>query len=308
MEKVSVIVLTYNQENTIRRTLDSILGQQTLYKYCVYIGDDGSSDNTRSICEEYEKSSSLVKLMSKAPNKGVLRNYFDVLNLCEGEYIMVCAGDDWWHNPLKIQLQVEYMEAHPNCSLCHGSYLEYYPTTNTTQIKKGLEIENPTKRLLQSNFISAPTVCYRKKFITQDIIDTFISRNYKVEDYPLWLLLSTKGDFHSIEDPLVSYTIQRGSIYHCKTFEKRMAILESTYQIRKDFVEDNNLTSIYGQLIHDVYNILATQVALLYGNYNEAVSFIGKVKEMDLKWKIKKILICNPLFFRIIHKYCSRNL
>ena len=110
MEKVSVIVLTYNQETTIKRTIDSILNQQTTYPFKIYIGDDGSSDSTRLICEEYVKNNAdKIYLLPKAANKGVVKNYFDVLSYCNGDYVMACAGDDWWHTPNKIQLQVDYM-------------------------------------------------------------------------------------------------------------------------------------------------------------------------------------------------------
>ena len=307
MEKVSIIVLTYNQEDTIRRTLDSILGQRTSYTYCIYIGDDGSKDSTRTICEEYSTRSN-VKLMQKSPNKGVVKNYFDVLKICEGEYIMGCAGDDWWHNPNKIQLQIDYMDSHPECSLCHGACLEFYPASNTTIINKGFHTDNPTENLLYSNYISAPSVCYRKKYITDEIIESFQLRKYRVEDYPLWLQLSLKGDFHMFNEPLVSYTIQRGSIFHCETYEKRMELLSSTYQIRRDFITDNNLETTYGQLINDIYNKLAAQMAILYGRQSEAISHLKKVKHIDTKWRIVKILIHNSLLFKCLHKYYSRHL
>lgn len=306
MEKVSIIVLTYNQEDTIRRTLDSILGQRTSYTYCIYIGDDGSKDSTRSICEEYAKRSN-VKLMPQAPNKGVVRNYFDVLKICNGEYIMCCAGDDWWHNPNKIQLQVEYMDNHPECSLCHSSYLEYYPSSNKTIFKPGAKCIDPTYALMFSNFLSAPTVCYRRKYVTDDLADTFVDRQYLVEDYPLWLALSLEGNFYTIEEPLVSYTVQRGSIFHCNTFEERMAIQDSAHQIRIDFIKDNNLCEKYEGVVQDVYNILSTRDAILYDKRELAISYLGKVRQLDWKWFVKKVLIHCPFTFKVLHKYYSRN-
>ena len=74
---ISVVVLCYNQENTIGRTLDSILNQKTKYSYEIIIGEDASpNDNTRAICEDYAaKYSDIIRLLPKESNKGVLKNY-----------------------------------------------------------------------------------------------------------------------------------------------------------------------------------------------------------------------------------------
>ena len=93
---ISVIVVTYNQENTIARTLDSILKQKDVQDLEIIIGEDHSSDNTRQICEMYAlKYPSIIRLFSNSENKGIVRNYFDCLKECRGNYIADCAGDDF---------------------------------------------------------------------------------------------------------------------------------------------------------------------------------------------------------------------
>lgn len=309
MVDVSIIVLCYKQKSTISRTLDYILSQKTTYTYEVIIGDDDSPDETREICEAYVlKFPNLLKINEHHVNYGVVKNYADCFFKAQGRYIMVCAGDDWWHNLNKIQLQIDYMEAHPNCSLCYSSYLEYYPSSDIRIINNGIKSDNPTKSLLCSNYLSAPSVCYRKKYISHELIASFVNRKYRVEDYPLWLNLSLKGDFYCIDEPLVSYTIQSGSIFHCKTFEERMSILNSTYKIRKDFVEDNNLDNQYGKLISDSYFVLATQAAIIYGERKKAIAFLNNVTNLNLKWRIKKCLICIPFTFNLLHKNYSQRI
>lgn len=92
---VSVIVLTYNQEHCIARTLDSVLRQEVRGGLEVVIGDDASTDSTRAICEDYAgRYPGLIRLMPPAPNKGLVRNYYDCLAACRGRYITDCAGDD----------------------------------------------------------------------------------------------------------------------------------------------------------------------------------------------------------------------
>ena len=104
---ISVVVCTYNQEDTIARTLDSILMQQCHVPYEIIIGEDCSTDHTRDICKSYaEKHPNVIRLIANKQNKGVLDNYFDCLLAAQGKYIADCAGDDFWTDPLKLEKEV----------------------------------------------------------------------------------------------------------------------------------------------------------------------------------------------------------
>ena len=78
-EMISVVVVTYNQEKTIARTLDSILCQRCHLPIEIVIGEDASTDNTRAICEDYAKRYPQIRLFSNPQNKGVADNYIDCL-------------------------------------------------------------------------------------------------------------------------------------------------------------------------------------------------------------------------------------
>lgn len=111
---VSVILLCYNQQHTIGRAIESLLGQVCDFPFEILVADDGSSDSTRAICEAYaEKYPHLIRLMPKIPNKGLVLNYFHSFDKCGGEFVADCAGDDYWANPLRLQKQVEYLRANP---------------------------------------------------------------------------------------------------------------------------------------------------------------------------------------------------
>lgn len=121
--KVSVIVATWRQADTIGRTLDSILAQVTDFPIEIIIGEDASPDATRQVCEEYmARYPQVIRLMPEAPNKGVTRNYFDCLEAARGEYIADCAGDDWWTDSSKLKRQVEFLDSHPEVSLVHTAW------------------------------------------------------------------------------------------------------------------------------------------------------------------------------------------
>ena len=116
--KLSVFVVTYNQEQYIRQCLDSIVMQQTNFDYEVIIGEDCSTDSTPQICDEYAEHFPFIKVYHHPENLGLVKNWEFVLNRCQGEYVAMIEGDDYWTNPKKLQTQVDYLEAHPNCQIC----------------------------------------------------------------------------------------------------------------------------------------------------------------------------------------------
>ena len=114
--KVSVIVITYNQEKYIKETLDSIIFQSTTHDLEILVHDDCSTDKTLDIIKDYEeKYPTLVKLIEEKENqfsKGEYRILSKLFPLCRGKYIAVCEGDDFWIDPLKIEKQVAFLEKH----------------------------------------------------------------------------------------------------------------------------------------------------------------------------------------------------
>lgn len=122
--EVSVIVLTYNQPDTIGRTLDSILAQQCNFPYEIVISDDSTDSATRNAIEPYAKAfPSVVRLLPKHPQFGVVRNYFHALAHCRGEMIADCAGDDYWYGFDGLQLKRDILMAHPEAAFVHSDWL-----------------------------------------------------------------------------------------------------------------------------------------------------------------------------------------
>ena len=242
MCKVSIIVLTYNQENTIKRTLDSIINQETTYDYEIIIGEDASTDGTRKVCEDFisQNQDIVVKLTDVSTNLGVVSNYVNCISYCSGEYLMQCAGDDWWNNLNKIQIQVDYMDSHPECVLLHSGYNIFYPSKNiTTSVLPNKK--SSTLDFIKKNSICAPTICARMSAINSVNFEEFIKQNFCVEDFPLWIELSKRGEVHSIDDLLVTYSVCLGSLEHSADYKKKVDYLNRIHDIRLFFIEKFNI-------------------------------------------------------------------
>ena len=125
---VSIVCAVYNHEPYIRQCLDGFVMQKTTFPFEVLIHDDASTDGSAGIIREYEAEYPGLFLPvyqnENQYSKGVDICLEVLLPQAHGKYIAICEGDDFWTDPLKLQKQVDFMENHPDCSLCfHKVYV-----------------------------------------------------------------------------------------------------------------------------------------------------------------------------------------
>jgi glycosyltransferase involved in cell wall biosynthesis len=112
---VSVCMVTYNQSRWISQAIEGVLSQRTSFPYELVISDDCSTDNTPNLIKDFTISRpEIIKPFFNESNLGLSKNFSNGLNKCQGRYIAICEGDDYWTDPDKLQKQVEVMEANPD--------------------------------------------------------------------------------------------------------------------------------------------------------------------------------------------------
>lgn len=120
--KVSVICLVYNHEKFLRRCLDGFVNQKVNFTFEVLIHDDASTDSSKDIIiEYYEKYPNILNPIFEKENqysKHISISNNILLPKAQGKYIAFCEGDDYWCDDTKLQKQFDYMEEHPECSMC----------------------------------------------------------------------------------------------------------------------------------------------------------------------------------------------
>ena len=118
---VSVAIITYQHINYIEQTIKSVLMQETSYDYEIVIADDCSTDGTREIVQKYkEMYPEKIRLVLHSENVGMVKNEASLLSACEGKYIAYLDGDDYWTDPHKLQIQIDFLENNNEYSSCYS--------------------------------------------------------------------------------------------------------------------------------------------------------------------------------------------
>lgn len=144
---ISVIIPVYNAEKTIRKTLDSIK-EQTFLNFEVIMIDDGSTDASGDICDEYAHSDKQFKVKHKQ-NQGVSAARQAGIDMARGEYIIHVDPDDWVERTMLKELCVEAEQSKADMVIC-----DFYENIGKVQIyhkqqPSSLEPETVLRELFQ---------------------------------------------------------------------------------------------------------------------------------------------------------------
>ena len=110
--KVSIICTNYNKGDWVREAIDSFLNQKTNFDFEIIIIDDASTDHSYEIIQEYQnKFPEKVRTFRNEVNLGITRTWKKVCQEAKGQYIARCDSDDFWTDSLKLQKQVDMLDA-----------------------------------------------------------------------------------------------------------------------------------------------------------------------------------------------------
>ena len=235
--KLSILVISYNQEDYILRALEGAAIQQTNFPIEWVIADDFSSDKTPNLIRDFcIRNSIAVTFLETNRNLGMGWNYQRGFEACSGEYIAILEGDDYWTHPYRLQKHVDFLEAHPACPLSFNKYLLHFQK-NDTLISTPKEFEeevvfHSTKRLIQYNFIGNLSCCViRKKYLTKIPREWF---SFQPTDRFLGIFLSQFGQLAFLNEELSVYRITKQGIWSKQSnVSKKNALIQETYQIDK---------------------------------------------------------------------------
>jgi len=197
---VSVVIPTYNRKQWVTEAVDSVL-KQKFRDFELLIVDDGSEDGTCEALGRYAGKTGYLYLrhggVSRARNIGS--------RICRGDFVAFLDSDDLWQ-PAKLQRQMEYMRAHPDCRICY---------TDEIWIRRGVRANQGKKHRKYSGWIfeQCLPLCIispSSALIRRDLLEKsggFDESMPVCEDYDLWLRIAAGNPVAFLPEPLI---VKRG--------------------------------------------------------------------------------------------------
>jgi glycosyltransferase involved in cell wall biosynthesis len=216
---VSVCCITYNHENYIAQAMDGFLMQETNFKFEILIGEDGSTDHTKAIIQDYcGRFPGIITLISHDTNIGSIRNQIEVLTRAKGKYVAMCDGDDFWTDSSKLQKQVDFLEANEDYVICcHHTevidsqgktvYVKEFPVELEFDYKDvllGKREETRISSLMMRNIKEVREVMAQSWYLDTYGTDTFLK---------LYALANTGSKIYVLPDVMSSYRYHNGGIW-----------------------------------------------------------------------------------------------
>lgn len=310
---VSILCAAFNHGPYIADALEGFVNQQTDFDFEVLVNDDRSSDNTAEIIRQYaEKYPQIIRPFYQQENlfslhRDVYEEFF--FPNAKGRYVAMCEGDDYWCDPLKLQKQVDFLEAHPEYSACvHNSTIHDCSGQSPDRpfINCDADHDLSFAEIAQgmSHAYHTSSLLCRKEIISNHQDFYYIARDHGFSDYPDAIWLSLNGPVHFINEEMSVYRIQSNP-------HSWSANLAAQYKKRTRFVEGE--IGMFKALEHHVSaDDLSVLTQLILEREYELLFLEGKVEQM-VKPPYNRIFKSQPFSERVkihikrlcpaLHKY-----
>ncbi len=266
-------MITYQHEAFIREAIEGVLMQEVDFSIDLLIADDASPDSTGLIVQEYidnHPKGHWIRYVRHSENKGMMANFVWAMGQCNGNYIALCEGDDYWTDPLKIKKQILFLEANPNFSfsfhdcvvvdeqsqIIANSYLPKSSKKNLNFTEIGLNRLIPTCSVI-INRKSLPTY-FPEEFLFTNNGDTF-----------LFFLLSFYGSAYFHDDILSSsYRIQKYGVWSNLSEINKVLKILNTYYLLIKIAKPNK----YKKIVNKKISHLSYKLGKEYSSSNRSIS------------------------------------
>lgn len=207
--KVSVCVVTYNQEKYIKQCLQSIVDQETDFDFEIIVGDDCSTDGTRKIIMEFvEKFPDKFKILFHPQNIGAAFNYARTHELAAGDYVAHMDGDDLML-PGKLQKQVDVFAENNDCVIVTHD-MQILNKDNSIN-KRTFKKHKAGINTIWDLYRTLPFFAHSSKMVKRDVeskVLGLISKN--TIDIELHVGMAEQGNIYHIDEPLGVYRVGVG--------------------------------------------------------------------------------------------------
>jgi len=207
--KVSVLLVTYNHERYVREAIQSILMQVHDYPWELIVADDCSTDSTLSVIDEFiGKCDVTYKVLDSENNLGITKNYKRGFAACQGDYVAVLEGDDYWTAPDRLNSMVTFLEGNRGCVMAFNRFTVRNADSRRYNVQpwplRGEEFQLITvSDIITDNFIGNFSTCVYRNDVIHQLDDSLYE--LKVYDWMFNISVSQYG--------LIAYIPRVMSVY-----------------------------------------------------------------------------------------------
>lgn len=260
-EKVSIIMPSYNTSSYISEAIESVI-TQTYCNWELIICDDMSTDNSRELAEDYQKSDNRIIVIDNNYYKGASGARNSCLDAASGRYIAFLDADDRWYAS-KLEIQIEYMLKH------HFAFTYTYHNVIDEEGKFQFSLRAPAnvtlRKIKYSNFIPCLTVIYDTNVLGKVYQPDIKKRN----DYALWLRIFKLNVVKKAFCLDVVTAEYRSNTYGLSS--KRSDLVQ---YYRRCLLEYGGYSQLQSLLCVPIYLIIMLFKKKFRGIYNKCVLFI----------------------------------
>ena len=231
---VSVCMTAYNHTPYIGRAIEGVLSQRTTFAVELVLSDDCSTDGTGAICRDYAaRYPDRIRLLTGDVNVGMRANYRRTIEACRGRYVAMCDGDDWWCDPLKLQRQVEALEADPACGLSYTRSERRFETTGERRRYPAGELFCDFDRLLFDNTVENCTAVARRELILRYYAEVRPEEHpeWLTDDAPMWIWFAACSRIRASEEVTAVHRMLPESVSQSRAYRARIAFCDSLCDI-----------------------------------------------------------------------------
>lgn len=296
---VSICSITYNHAPYIRQCMEGFLMQKTDFPIEIIINDDASTDGTTDIIKEYAaKRPDIIKPIYHEENlyskgvRGMLRNF--CFPLAKGKYIALCEGDDYWIDPLKLQKQVDFMEANPDYTMCCTNAVIQTAEGNEEWCRYPADQTVPTEDVITHGglFVQTATLLFRREVLIEATDYPESAKKCHVGDFPLQIYAALKGKVYWFVDKTATYrymgTNSWTSNFKKQYIGKKICNMRSEIDMLKDMdllsnrKYTNAFKRIQAKLIYYLFYDHHTDFKLIEENFLDVIPCFSQKQRTDL--------------------------
>lgn len=281
----SVLIPTYNQANLLNEALNSLINQ-TFKNWEAIVVNDGSTDNTAIVLDDYSKKDSRIKCFHKQ-NGGVASALNVGINNAKGEWICWLSSDDLFE-PNKLEIHLNAIKENPDIKFFHSHW--YLLLDETKQkIAPGLWLEIPPTEFqvihfFWANYIHGNAIAVHKSVF--DDVGLFDETLRQGQDFDMWLRISSKYKSHFINERTCVTRIHKGqttnSFLEGGVFDSTYSLIkflnEKPFNALFPFTDFSNPNKMFSAL-NEIVFVLTKKNAFLY-----RCGFTPALAEKTLEW------------------------